>query len=163
MFDFKKGFELQIFHRVGNLNTAEKLCVLHMTISYLKRSRGKDLIYRFSLMVGYVTSAWSNTTIFPPSLYLGLGPNIGSCIIGAPISQYTSSSAMFYPLHSNISKKKQHEKHLCNLSSHYRKYGRFTYETCAPYLNTWKLKCLDFNNVELISKHSKQGIVWEVP
>jgi len=45
-------------------------------------------------------------------------------IIGTPISQYTSYSAMFCPLHSNISKE-QHEKHLCNPSSHYRKYGEY--------------------------------------
>jgi len=37
---------------------------------------------------------------------------------GAPISQHASYSAMFCPLHSNISKE-QHEKHLCNPSSHY--------------------------------------------
>ena len=38
-------------------------------------------------------------------------------IIGKPISQY---AAMFCPLHSNIGKE-QHEKHLCNQSSHYEK------------------------------------------
>jgi len=36
----------------------------------------------------------------------------------ASISQYASYSAMFCPLHNNISKG-QHEKHLCNPSSHY--------------------------------------------
>ena len=39
-------------------------------------------------------------------------------IIGKPISQYASYSAMFCPLLSNISKE-QHEKHLCNPSCHY--------------------------------------------
>ena len=39
-------------------------------------------------------------------------------IIGTPISQYASYSAMFCPLHGNISKE-QHEKHPCNPSSHY--------------------------------------------
>ena len=48
-------------------------------------------------------------------------------IIGKPISQYASYSAMFCPLHSNIGKK-QHEKHLCNPSSHYGKYGEYTRE-----------------------------------
>ena len=43
-------------------------------------------------------------------------------IIGIPKSQYASYSDMFCPLHSSISKE-QHEKHLCNLSSHYGKYG----------------------------------------
>ena len=44
---------------------------------------------------------------------------------------------MFCPLHSSISKK-QHEKHLCNPSSHY---GKFTCETCPPYLHvTWSDK-----------------------
>jgi len=55
-------------------------------------------------------------------------------IIGAPISQYTSYSAMFCPLHSNISKE-QHEKHLCNPSSHYGEYEEYTHETCASYLD----------------------------
>jgi len=27
---------------------------------------------------------------------------------------------------------------LCNPSSHYRKYGEYAHETCAPYLDTWK-------------------------
>jgi len=56
-------------------------------------------------------------------------------IIGTPISQYTSYPAMFCPLHSNISKE-QHERHLCNQSSHCRKYGEYAPETCAPYLDT---------------------------
>jgi len=43
-------------------------------------------------------------------------------IIGTPISQYALYLAMFCLLHSNISKE-QHEKHLCNPSSHYGKYG----------------------------------------
>jgi len=55
-------------------------------------------------------------------------------INGTPISQYTSFSAMICPLHSNISKE-QYEKHLCNPSSHYRKHGKYFFETCAPYLN----------------------------
>jgi len=38
-------------------------------------------------------------------------------IMGKPISQYALYSAMFCPLYSNISKE-QHEKHLCNPSSH---------------------------------------------
>ena len=56
-------------------------------------------------------------------------------IIGKPISQYTAYSAMICPLHSNIGKE-QHEKHLCNLSSHYGKYGEDTREMRAPYLDT---------------------------
>ena len=51
-------------------------------------------------------------------------------IIVTPTSQYTSYSAMFRPLHSNVSKER-HEKHVCNSSSHYRKYRKFTHETCA--------------------------------
>ena len=51
-------------------------------------------------------------------------------IIGKPISQYALYSAMFCPLYSNISKE-QYEKHLCNLSSHYRKYGDNTCEARA--------------------------------
>jgi len=41
-------------------------------------------------------------------------------IIGKLISQYALYSAMFCPLCSKISKE-QHEKHLCNPSSHYGK------------------------------------------
>jgi len=52
-------------------------------------------------------------------------------IIGTPISKYASYSAMFCLLHSNISKE-QHEKHLCDPSSHYAKYGEYACETCAP-------------------------------
>ena len=47
-------------------------------------------------------------------------------IIGKPISQYTSYSAIFCPLHSIIGKE-QYEKHLCNPSSHHRKYGEYIY------------------------------------
>jgi len=47
-------------------------------------------------------------------------------IIGKPISQYASYSVMFCPLYSNISKE-QHEKHLCNPSSHHGKYSRRIY------------------------------------
>jgi len=43
-------------------------------------------------------------------------------IIGKPISQYVSHSTMFCLLYNNTSKE-QHEKHLCNPSSHYGKYG----------------------------------------
>ena len=71
-------------------------------------------------------------------------------IIGLPISQYTSYSAMFCLLHSNISKE-QHGKHLCSSSNHYRKYGKYTHETWAPYLDTWKPWCLNISNVELVS------------
>jgi len=49
-----------------------------------------------------------------------------------PISQYASYPAMFCPLHSNKGKE-QHEKHLCNPSSCYGKYGEYTRETCTPY------------------------------
>jgi len=55
-------------------------------------------------------------------------------IIEKPISQYALYSAMFCPLHSNTGKE-QHEKHLCNPSSHYGKYGEYTHETHALYLN----------------------------
>jgi len=50
-------------------------------------------------------------------------------IIGKPISQYASYSAMFCLLHSNIGKEK-HEKipHPCNPSSHYGKYEEYTRE-----------------------------------
>ena len=58
-------------------------------------------------------------------------------IIGATISQYTLYSAMFCLLHSNISEE-QCEKHLCNPSSHYGKYGEYAHEKCAPYLDTLK-------------------------
>jgi len=57
-------------------------------------------------------------------------------IIGTPISQYALYSAMFCPLHSDISKK-QHEKHLCNPSSHYGKDREYVrHKTHAPYLDT---------------------------
>jgi len=55
-------------------------------------------------------------------------------IIGAPTSQYASYSAMSCLLHNNKSKE-QHEKHLCNPSSHYGKYGKYAREMCAPYLD----------------------------
>jgi len=58
-------------------------------------------------------------------------------IIGNPISQYTLYAAMFCLLHCSVSIE-QHKKHLCNPFSHYRKYGRFTCDVCAPYLNAWK-------------------------
>ena len=45
-------------------------------------------------------------------------------IIGKPINQYASYSAMFCPLHCNIGKE-QHEKYLYNPSSHYGKYGEY--------------------------------------
>jgi len=45
-------------------------------------------------------------------------------ISGNFISKHASYSAVFSLFHSNISKKKQHEKHLCNPSSQYGKYGR---------------------------------------
>jgi len=54
-------------------------------------------------------------------------------IIGRPISQYASYSAMFCPLHSSIGKQ-QHENHLCNPSSHCGKYREYTREMSAPYL-----------------------------
>jgi len=56
-------------------------------------------------------------------------------IIGKPVSQYASYSAMFCPLHSNLDKE-QHDKYLCNPTSHYSNYGEYTRETHAPYLNT---------------------------
>ena len=55
-------------------------------------------------------------------------------IIGKPISQYVSYSAILCPLHSNIGKE-QHEKHHCNPSSHYGKYEEYTHETSAKYLD----------------------------
>ena len=58
-------------------------------------------------------------------------------IIGTPISQYGSCSAVFCPLQSNISKG-QHEKHFCNPSSNYRKYKEYIREMHAPYLDAWK-------------------------
>ena len=48
-------------------------------------------------------------------------------IIGKLISQYTSYAAMFCLLHSGICKE-QHEKHLCNSSSHYGN----SLEKCVP-------------------------------
>ena len=53
------------------------------------------------------------------------------------ICQYTSYAAMFCPLHRSIIIE-QHEKHLCNPSSHYGNYGRFTCEACTPYLDVQK-------------------------
>ena len=58
--------------------------------------------------------------------------------IGKPISQYTLYSAMFCLLHSNIGKG-YHEKHLCNPSSLYGKYGEYTREKRTQYLNTYSL------------------------
>jgi len=43
---------------------------------------------------------------------------------------YASYVAMFCPLHSGISIE-QHKKHLCNPSSYYEKYGRFTHDACS--------------------------------
>ena len=40
---------------------------------------------------------------------------------------YTSLSAMFNPLHSSTNQE-LFEKHLCNQSSHYEKYGRFLFQ-----------------------------------
>ena len=70
---------------------------------------------------------------------------------------------MFCPLHSNIGKE-QHEKHLCNPSSHYGKYGEYTRETHAPYLDTWKLYTVSISAMSN-SFHSivKLGISREVP
>jgi len=48
-------------------------------------------------------------------------------IIGTPIGQCASYSALFCPLHSSISKE-QHEKHFCNPFSHYRKYREYARE-----------------------------------
>jgi len=53
-------------------------------------------------------------------------------IIATPISQYIFYSALFCPLHSNISKE-QHENYP---SSHYRKYREYARETRTPYLDT---------------------------
>ena len=49
-------------------------------------------------------------------------------------SPYASNAAMFCPLHSIISIE-QHKKYLCNPSSHYRKYGRFTCDMHPPYFD----------------------------
>ena len=87
-------------------------------------------------------------------------------IIRAPISHYSLCSAMFCPLHSNKSKDKvQYEKHLCNPSSHYRKYKEYARETCTPYLDRWKPLTPQFQQcwARFITYCSKQGIVWEVP
>jgi len=54
-------------------------------------------------------------------------------IIGTPISQYALYSVMFYLLPVS---KEQHEKHLCNPSSYYGKYGEYIHEMHAPYFNT---------------------------
>jgi len=56
-------------------------------------------------------------------------------ITGTSISKYALYLAMFCPLPSNISKE-QRKKHLCNPSSYYGKYGEYTHETHAPYLDT---------------------------
>jgi len=58
-------------------------------------------------------------------------------IIGTPISQFALHSAFWHSLHSSISKE-QHEKYLCNPSSHNRKYGEYVHETRAPKINYWK-------------------------
>ena len=52
-------------------------------------------------------------------------------ISGKSISQYTSYSLIFNPLHSTINRK-QHEKHLYNQSSHYRKYEIFDDKDAHP-------------------------------
>jgi len=71
-------------------------------------------------------------------------------IIEKPISHCASYAAMFCLLHSSKSIE-QHKTHLCNPSSHYRKYEKFTREACTPYLDAWKPQCLDFSNIEFIS------------
>ena len=49
------------------------------------------------------------------------------------IRQYTSYSSVLSPLHCVINGE-QHEKHLCNQSSHYGKYGIFNHQsTCSSY------------------------------
>ena len=52
-------------------------------------------------------------------------------IIGELISLYASYAAMFCPLHNSISIE-QHEKHLCNPSSHY---GNMDVKFVPPYLD----------------------------
>jgi len=49
------------------------------------------------------------------------------------------------------------KKHLCNPPSHYGKYGEYTRETCALYLDTTS----QFQQCP--TQHSKQGITQGVP
>ena len=68
-------------------------------------------------------------------------------IVGAPISQYASYSAMFCLLHSNIGKE-QHEKHLCNPSSHYGDTENSVIKH-APHISMHEIH--DASNVKLIT------------
>jgi len=47
--------------------------------------------------------------------------------------------------------KEQHKKHLCNQSSHYEKYRRFTCEMSAHILILYVKAIFNFSNVELVS------------
>ena len=76
-------------------------------------------------------------------------------IIGKPISQYVSYSVMFCPLHSNITKE-QHEKHLCNPSSHYRKYGEYTREAC-PHISIYENHSVSISAMANSSRHSMRS------
>ena len=72
-----------------------------------------------------------------PAIYPAITENMENVLVkctpqrlitGKCISQCASYSAMFCPLYSNISKE-QYEKHLCNPSNLYGKYGEYTCET----------------------------------
>ena len=81
-------------------------------------------------------------------------------IIRTPINQYASYSTMFCPLHTNINKE-QHEKHLCNPSSHHGNTENILVK-CAPHI----LICESYNTSisaifilfhNIVSKHSMRS------
>ena len=72
-----------------------------------------------------------SVSLILPDVWFGTVSLDWVTIIGAPISQYASYSVMF--------KQRTPWKHLCNPSSHSRKYGEYAHETHAPYFDTWKL------------------------
>jgi len=66
---------------------------------------------------------------------------------------------MFCPLHSNMGKE-QHDKHLCNPSSHYGKYREYMYSWNArPISRCVKASISAMGN----SLHNIISIAWEVP
>jgi len=80
-------------------------------------------------------------------------------IIGKPISQYASHSAMFCPLYSNITKNS-----MKSISAIYPTITENTENVlvkCASHISICEK--LNFSNVELDSLHSKQGIAREMP
>ena len=91
------------------------------------RSTDKPVCFVLSF-VAFVTQAWKAThSAITENMENTLMKHTPQrLIIGKPISQYASYSAIG---------KEQHENHLTNPSSHY---GEYTRETRAPYLDTLK-------------------------